>query len=152
MTEYAADGAERRGVAINCWLQPIVEYCRYQKSSEATQQNKYIMNEKVMREMYEEIERVLPALESCLAPRKTREQSGASMLWSSGKESTDAAAYAARDPELLDKCAKELFEWMDAKKQSRICTMLQRQGVGGLPYVASALWQYYPGRMQGAIK
>ena len=59
------------------------------------------------------------------------------MLRSSGSQSTDTAQYAAKAPEELDKYAKELFEWIDVSKTSRIRMMLQWQGAGGLPYVAS---------------
>ena len=137
MTEYAAEDPERRCVAVNRWLPPIVAYCRYKKSSEAAEQNKYIMNEKVAREMYEEIEHASPAFEYCLVPRKIREKSGASMPRSSSEESTDAAEYAARDLELLDKCARELYDWMDAEKTPRARMMLKWQVAGGLSYVAS---------------
>ena len=40
MTEYASQESERRGVAINRWLQPVLEYCRYQKSEAVVQQDK----------------------------------------------------------------------------------------------------------------
>ena len=63
MTGYASEDLERRGVAINRWLQPIVEYCLCQKTESVTKQNKYIMQDKVQRGLYEEIERILPALE-----------------------------------------------------------------------------------------
>ena len=39
--------------------------------------------------------------------------------------------------ETLDKYAKELYEWMDVNKSSRIRMMMHWQGAGGLPYVAS---------------
>ena len=62
MTQYASEDPARRGVAIHRWLQPLVEYCQYQTTEAVVKQNKYIMQAKVHRELYEEIERILPAL------------------------------------------------------------------------------------------
>ena len=70
MTEYASQDPARRGVAINRWLQPLIEFCKYQKSDMVRKQNAYIMQEKVKDELYQEIDRILPALEFCLAPKK----------------------------------------------------------------------------------
>ena len=70
MTEYAAADVGRRGVAINRWLQPVLEYCPCQKTEAVRKQEQYIMQEKVHRELYEEIERLLPSLQYCLARRR----------------------------------------------------------------------------------
>ena len=138
MTEYASETAERRGVAINRWLQPVLEFCQYQKSEEVQKQNQYIMQDKIFKEMYAEIAGILPALEYCLAPKKDAKKKGASMLRSSGKaESSSVSHPGAKDPVQLDKYAKELYEWMDLDKPSRIRMLLLWQGAGGLPYVAS---------------
>ena len=93
------------------------------------------MQEKLQKELYEEIDGILPALRYCLAPKKVMEKKGASMLRSSGNQSI--AASGAKDTQELHKYAKELYEWMDLKKASRIRMILQWQGAGGLPYVAS---------------
>ena len=93
MTEYAAADPARRGVAINRWLQPVLEFCRYQKTEKAQKQNTYVMQEKVLQELHVEIERILPALEYCLAPKKVTEKKGASMLRSAGQ--ADGIAEAA---------------------------------------------------------
>ena len=85
MTEYAAADPERRGVAINRWLQPVLEFCQYQQTDAVRKQNKYIMQDKIQTELYDEIDRILPALQYCLAPKKVMEKKGASMLRSSGK-------------------------------------------------------------------
>ena len=70
MTQYASPDKERRGIAINRCLQPVGEFCRYQKTEKVKKQNAYIMNVKVCEELYAEIDKVLPALEYCLAPKK----------------------------------------------------------------------------------
>ena len=64
------------------------------------------------------------------------EKKGASMLRSSGNAQSIAAS-AEKGTQELEQNAKELFEWMDVKSTSRIRMMLQWQGAGGLPYVAS---------------
>ena len=70
MTEYASKDEERRGVAINRWLMSVLLWCQYQKQSEVMTQNKFILGSKY-EEVYAEIERVYPSLESCLAPKKS---------------------------------------------------------------------------------
>ena len=132
MTEYASSTAERRGVAINRWLQPVLEFCRYQQSPAVKKQNAYIMQDKIQKELYEEIEHILPALEYCLAPKKDAEKKGGSMLRSAGKtESAGVSASGCKDPAELDKYAQELYEWMDVAKSSKIRMLLQWQGAGG---------------------
>ena len=136
MTEYASPEAERRGIAVNRFLQCVLEFCLYQKTAEVEKQNKSIMQEKIRKELYEEIERILPAIEYCLAPKKPYAKKGASMLRSAaGPPNTPEVK--AKDPQQLDEYAKALYEWMDTQRVSRIRMMLQWQGGGGLPYVAS---------------
>ena len=136
MTEYASPQAERRGVAVNRWLQCVLEFCQYQKMTEVQKQNTLIMQEKIRQELYDEIERILPALEYCLAPRKAFEKKGACMLRSAARP-LQPAERQTKDREQLDRYAKELYEWVDTSRVSRIRMMLQWQGGGGLPYVAS---------------
>ena len=137
MTEYASPLAERRGIAVNRWLQCVLEFCQYQKTTEVQKQNTCIMQEKIRKELYVEIERILPALEYCLAPKKAFEpKKGACMLRSAARP-LQPAERQTKDREQLDRYAKELYEWMDTSRVSRIRMMLQWQGGGGLPYVAS---------------
>ena len=56
------------------------------------------MQDKVRQELYEEIARILPEFEYCLAPKKVLEKKGASMFRSSGKQSMGTAESAAKDP------------------------------------------------------
>ena len=42
-----------------------------------------------------------------------------------------------KTPAELDRLPKELYDWMDVGKVSRIRMMMQWQGAGGLPFVAS---------------
>ena len=137
MTEYASLDPSRRGVGINRWLQPMIEYCKYQQSDVVRKQNAYIMNEKVYKELYEEIDRILPAMEYCLAPKKAYEKTGGSMLRSASQASS-SRSITSKSLEDLDSYALQLFEWLDVTKPSRIRMMIQWQGAGGLPYVCSA--------------
>ena len=60
------------------------------------------------------------------------------MLRSSGKNDSSCVSNpAGKEPEVLDKYATQLFEWMDHSKSSKIRMLLLWQGAGGLPYVAS---------------
>ena len=139
MTEYASPDQERRGIAINRWLQPVVEFCRYQKTEKVKKQNEYIMKAQVFQELYEEIDKVLPALEYCLAPKKIQQKKkGASMLRSGEQSgSIGEASGAAKTPEQLDTYAEQLFNWLAREQVSRIRMLLQWQGAGGLPFVGS---------------
>ena len=136
MTEYASLDAERRGIAVNRWLQCVLEFCQHQKTAEVEKQNTCIMQDKVKKELYSEIDRILPAIEYCLAPRKAFQKKGASMLRSAARPLLPAERQN-KDREQLDRYAKELYEWLDTSRVSRIRMMLQWQGAGGLPYVAS---------------
>ena len=56
------------------------------------------------------------------------------------RSSTKAAGMTeggGRNLEELDKHAQVLYEWLDTERVSRIRMMIQWQGAGGLPYVAS---------------
>ena len=74
MTEYHSRKDERRGIATNRWLYTLVLYCKYQKEETIKKQNEGILNEKKCKELYEEIDKVLPSLEYCLAPKKVSEK------------------------------------------------------------------------------
>ena len=80
MTEYASIDEERRGIAINRWLLSVLNFCQYQKQGSTRQQNEGIMKEKIFKEVYEGIDKVLPALVYCLAPKKSGVKSGATAL------------------------------------------------------------------------
>ena len=69
MTEYASPEPERRGIAVNRRLQCVLGFCEYQKTAEVEKQNKCILKENIKKELYDEIDRILPAIKYCLAPK-----------------------------------------------------------------------------------
>ena len=91
------------------------------------QQNRAVLKDTLYKEVYEEIERILPSLEYCLAARKYAQKSGAAALRGS---SSSQHVVSAKDPEQLDRHAKVLHEWLGAPV-SRIRMLLQWQGAGG---------------------
>ena len=136
MSELCSDQAERRGIGLNRWLHAMVSYCQYQKTSEARSQNQFIMKEALLNEVYDEIDRILPSLEYCLAPKKVAEKTGASALRAAeGSVVSDTAS--GKDPALLDKHAKILYDWVQPDAVSRIRMLATWQASGGQPFVAS---------------
>eukprot|EP00959_Pyramimonas_sp_CCMP1952_P170405 3560570-Pyramimonas_sp.AAC.1 len=109
-------------------------FCEYQKDPSVTAGNKAVLNPKMYDELYKEIEEILPALQYCLAPKKQYEKKGAALLRASG---TDEAvlANAKTEPE-LDKYAKQVYEWLDKTKLSRVRMMANWQSCGGMAFVA----------------
>ena len=91
------------------------------------------MNTEKFKEFYKEIDKILPSLEYCLAPKKASEKSGAASLRSSAAPSQ---TYVAKDPAELDKHTKVLYEWLDREEVSRIRMMLNWQAASGLSFVA----------------
>jgi len=136
MTEYADEDAERRGVAINRWLKSLYDYLQYQKTPAQKKKNEFIIKENVCAMFYDEIERLLPSVEYCLAPKRQGVSSGAASLRSSAAAVAEVVS-TARDPAELERHAAILYKWLDPTKVSRIRMMLSYQGCGGLPYVAS---------------
>ena len=88
----------------------------------------------MFKQLYIEIERILPSLQFCLAPKKEYEKKGAASL-RSGATST-VAKTVSKDPAELDKHSKILYEWLDIKPKSRIRMMMNWQAAGGLSFVA----------------
>ena len=69
-TEYASQSAARRGIAANRWLKSIFDYLEYQNSKEGKKRNKFILNPSLYTALYGEIDRILPHVQVCLAPKK----------------------------------------------------------------------------------
>ena len=136
MSELCSDQAERRGIGLNRWLHAMVSFCQYQKTSEARAQNQFIMHEARLKEVYDEIDRILPSLEYCLAPKKVSEKTGASAL-RAAEASAVSDTGSTKDPALLDKHAKVLYDWLQPDAVSRIRMLATWQACGGLPFVAS---------------
>jgi hypothetical protein len=109
MTEYASKDGERRGIAINRWLLSVLNFCQYQKQSTTQMQNESILKDKMCKEVYAEIDKILPALVYCLAPKKAGVKSGASALRASAMVSEPGAQTGAeKTPEALEEHSKAL--------------------------------------------
>jgi hypothetical protein len=135
MTELCSKEEERRGIGINRWLHAVKVFCEYQKEPGMQKANEALLVPTKCSGLYEEIARILPSLEYCLAPQKAKEKSGASSLRSSGIQSN--AVGIQKDPLELCKHAKLLYEWLDTSKVSRVCMLLHWHSAAGLSYVAA---------------
>ena len=136
MTEYAATDPERRGTATNRWLQVQIAFCKQQQSVSQRQKNAFLMLPDKLACLYDEIDRILPSLEYCLAPKKSSPKSGSSAL-RSGVAVSETSSSAARDPPELDRHAKILYDWLDIKTASYIRMVQAWHAGGGLSFVAS---------------
>ncbi len=96
MTEYAAIDPERRGTATNRWLQVQIAFCQQQKSASQRQKNAFVMLPDKLACLYDEIDRILPSLEYCLAPKKASPKTGSSAL-RSGVADTETSS-SAKEP------------------------------------------------------
>ena len=115
MTEFCDLKADRRGIGANRWILSILQFCQYQVSEDGKKHNLLILRDNVYTELYAEIARVMPSLEYCLAPKKTKEASGASALRS---QVSTVENKSDRVPDELDKHAKVLYEWLDKDDRS----------------------------------
>ncbi len=125
MTEYAAIDPERRGTATNRWLQVQIAFCQQQKSASQRQKNAFLMLPDKLACLYDEIDRILPSLEYCLAPKKASPKTGSSALRSGVAVSETSSS--AKDPPELDRHAKILYDWLDIKAQG---SLLYSYGAG----------------------
>ncbi len=135
MTEYCANDPERRGTAANRWLQVQIAFCKYQQAAEARKQNDFLMLPDKLKCLYDEIDRILPSLEYCLAPKKSSPKSGSSAL--RGGVAVSETSSSAKDPSELDRHAKILYDWLDIKAASYIRMVQAWHAGGGLSFVAS---------------
>ena len=134
MSELCSSQAERRGVGINRTLHALKLYCEYQQDPKIREQNKKVLNEKIQEELYQEIDKVLPSLIFCLAPKKEGEKKGASTLRASGV--SGGTPVVQKSETELDKHAKVVYEFMDIGKVSRIRMLANWQSAAGMAYVA----------------
>ena len=70
MSELCFLDEERRGVGVHRWLQVCESFCMCQQMPSTKQQNEAIMNTNMAKELCAEIDRILPSISFCLAPRK----------------------------------------------------------------------------------
>jgi hypothetical protein len=134
ISELCSKDEERRGIGLNRWIHPISMFCKYQQSAKVREQNAYLLKESMLKELYSEIDDVLPSLEYCLAPRKTTAKQGAASLRSSAYAAD--APVSTKTPELLDKHAKRLYELLDTSKVSRIRMLATWQSAAGMSFIA----------------
>ena len=80
MCELCDKSAERRGIGFNRWCMTMINFCRYQMTPMAKQAHEFMLKPEVHKEIIDEITKVLPSLEYCLAPKKEGKVSGASSL------------------------------------------------------------------------
>ena len=136
MTECAAIDPQCRGAATNVWLQVQIAFCKQQQSVSQRQKNAFLMLPDKLACLYDEIDRILPSLEYCLAPKKSSPKSGSSAL-RSGVAVSETSSSAARDPPELDRHAKIVYDWLDIKTASYIRMVQAWHAGGGLSFVAS---------------
>ncbi|CAK0841881.1 unnamed protein product [Prorocentrum cordatum] len=134
MSEMCSKEPERRGVGINRFIHAMKTFCEYQNDPAVKKNNEAVLKPQLYEELYKEIDYILPALQYCLAPKKQYEKKGAALLRSSGTEEQVQAT--GRTPAELDKYAKQLYDWLDKTKLSRVRMMANWQSCGGLSFVA----------------
>ena len=135
MTELCSTDPERRGVGINRFLHALISYCEHQNDTEVRKRNGLVLEATKCKELYEEIDLILPSLKYCLAPRKTPMKEGAASLRASATAPVVSGSSATR-PE-LEKHAGIVYEWLSGTKPSRIRMLLHWQSAGGLSHVAA---------------
>ena len=135
MTELCSNERERRGVGINRFLHAMISYVEYQQDEKVRRQNQMVLQEVKCKELYEEIEMILPSLKYCLAPRKAAQKSGAASLRASAV--APEVLVSTKSAADLDKHAKCIFDWLSSGKPSRIRMLLHWQSAGGLSHVAA---------------
>ena len=62
MTELCSNEKERRGVGINRFLHAVISYVEYQQDEKVRRQNQAVLQEVKCKELYEEMEEILPSL------------------------------------------------------------------------------------------
>lgn len=134
MTECCSKETERRGIGINRFLHAAKLFCEYQLEVNVKKQNESVLKEQMYKELYLEIEKILPSFQYCLAPKKEYDKKGASVLRSSSVE-TPGVAVSKSEP-LLDKHCKVVYEWLDKHKPSRVRMLQTWQSAAGMSFVA----------------
>jgi hypothetical protein len=134
MTECASSDPERRGIAINRFLHAAKVFCEYQLEAAVKRQNEAVIKDAMFKELYAEIDRILPSLQYCLAPKKAYKKEGASLLRASAVD-TAIATVSKSEPD-LDKHGKIVYEWLDKTKPSRIRMLQTWQSAAGMSFVA----------------
>ena len=134
MTECASKEAERRGIGINRFLHAAKVFCEYQLGVSVKKQNEAVLKENMYKDLYLEIDKILPSLQYCLAPKKAFEKKGSSVLRASAVD--NAVATVSKSEPDLDKHAKTVYDWLDKDKPSRIRMLQTWQSAAGMSFVA----------------
>ena len=135
MSEMCSKNTDRRGVGLNRMLHAIILFCKHQRDPKVKGHNQTVLKESLCQEVYDEIDRVLPSMEYCLAPKKAYVKTGSAALRASG--TMEAAPPTGKSDTELDRHAAVLYDWLDTQKVSRIRMLLHWQSSGGLSFVAS---------------
>jgi hypothetical protein len=138
MTEMSSLDNDRRGVGINRALSALVDYCKRQNKEEIKGRNKHILDDKIYKGLYAEIDKILPYLEYVCAPKKPRQSKGGVSSLRSNQQSTDTPDTAPKEPAKLEAAGKIVYEWLDTDNLSFIRMMLEWQSGGGSAHVTAS--------------
>ena len=130
-TELASDSDERRGVGINRWLQSQTQFFEYLKGQKTNVEA--CMKPDIARLLFQEIDKVLPAMKTILAPHKERRKDGVDQLRSSVVENASTA-----NVDDLNRCAKTVWEFIDPSKINILRETQYLFSGGGSSHVASS--------------
>ena len=134
MTEFCDAKKDRRGIGANRWILTMKLFCKYQLTEEGKKHNNLILKPDVLKGLYAEIEKILPSLDYCLAPKPKKEATGAAALRS--QIPTDSTE-CMRDLVMLDKHAQALYAWLDKDTRSYLRMMTVFLSEGGLSFNAA---------------
>ena len=132
-SEWCDADDNRRGTATNRWIMAVKTRLETELDPERKRQNEFVLNDVVCKQLYEEIDKIMPSLIYCLAPKKEFEKKGAAGM----RCGVTQTVSEAKDPVELAKHGKILYEWLDTDQVSRIRMLFHWQGGGGQAYVAS---------------
>ena len=134
MTEYASSKDDRRGVALNRYLQVLVSFCKYQQRADIKKQNEKVIEGTMCQELYEEIIEMMPVFEILLAPKFAIVKEGAAALRTCVQVSQKSS-----DPDEQKLLAEggKMYEWI-RRARSRIRMLMKWQAAGGLSFVCAA--------------
>ena len=118
-TELSDVRCERRGIGLNRALVAVLGFCERQQTPDVQEMNRCVLAPAIYRELYDEIDRLLPHLRYCVSPRQ-----GEQLLapWST---------------QALKDSVRIVWEWLDVDRPSRIRMLLSWQGGGGEAFVAN---------------
>ena len=72
-SELCDKDEERRGVGINRWASVLRDFLKYQKSETGKNRNAQVLNKDFNKNLYEEIERIYPALDGIVCDARKKQ-------------------------------------------------------------------------------